>query len=617
FQVCARVDSFMGGLLSLVLPYNIFNLSSNRSLLEHREESPDILLAAIRLVDPRIAFYTQVSQNLPPHSAVRRIMEEELKKHDEDRELTYDELDRITSEEEEELESSDSECSCDWEEYTDDEDVDLPQSLPLTDEYKFIVNNERDYRDLASISRGDSGYRDGEKSGGDHTREVVEMRRRQEMGGGRGKGGRALTQGRPMSTAEKANLVNKFFPNRRRHIALQTSKVFGCNYLPRQQQLAVSSQERTIRFYGRTAGKFQLDRSIEAPNVGWTILDLSFTKDGETVAYATWNECIYLARLNERSSNLLRDESDVEWRLIPVCVGNRNSRLAVFSVRFSQDDRDILCGNSDSEVYVIDVERATKKIAIPAHADDTNCVMWGDNDPNIFLTAGDDGLCKVWDARTLDAASLAAEGEPIPVGTFAGHRDGITSIDTRGDGRYVLTNSKDQTIKIWDVRRFSSYDAINNTRAAVSRQDWDYRWQPCPAMRKKPLGALAGDSSIATLRGHSILHTLVRARWSPARTGNRYIYTGCARGDVVVYDTVEMRPMQRLSGHKAIVRDVIWAEDANEIFTTSWDGGIGVWQWDERKIGEDQAEKIKARRIRVVRNALREKRKRRLEEERQ
>lgn len=45
------------------------------------------------------------------------------KKHDEDRELTYDELDRITSEEEEELESSDSECSCDWEEYTDDEDV--------------------------------------------------------------------------------------------------------------------------------------------------------------------------------------------------------------------------------------------------------------------------------------------------------------------------------------------------------------------------------------------------------------------------------------------------------------------------------------------------------------
>ncbi|GMT01093.1 hypothetical protein PENTCL1PPCAC_23267, partial [Pristionchus entomophagus] len=605
-----KVDSFMGGILSLVLPFNFFNLSSNRALRDHREESPDILLAAIRLVDPRLAFYAQVSQNLPAHSAVRRTMEEELKKRDEERELTLDELDRVTSEEE--LESSDSECSCDWEEYTDDEDVDLPQSQPITDEYKFIVRNERDYRDLASISRADSGYREGERNG-EYTRQVVEMRRGQEMGGGR-RGGRAAGAGRPATAPQKANMVNKFFPNRRRHIALQASKVFGCNYLQKQQQLAVSTQERIIRFYGRSAGKFQLERSIEAPNVGWTILDFTFTKDGETLAYATWNECIYLARLNERSYNA-SDDSDVNWRLIPVCIGNRNSRLAVFSVRFSHDEQDILCGNSDSEVYIIDVERATKKIAIPAHADDTNCVMWGDGDPNIFLTAGDDGLCKVWDARMLDAASLAAAGEPVPVGTFAGHRDGITSIDTRGDSRYVLTNSKDQTIKIWDIRRFSSYDAINATRAAVAKQDWDYRWQPCPAMRKRPAMPLEGDSSIATLRGHSILHTLVRARWSPARTGHRYIYTGCARGDVVVYDTVEMRPVHRLSGHKAIVRDAIWADDANEIFTTSWDGGVGVWQWDERKIGEDQMERIKARRIRVVRNAIREKRKRRREEE--
>lgn len=49
---------------------------------------------------------------------------------------------------------------------------------------------------------------------------------------------------------------------------------------------------------------------------------------------------------------------------------------------------------------------------------------------------------------------------------------------------------------------------------------------------------------------------------------------------IAVYDTVEMRPMQRLSGHKAIVRDVIWAEDANEIFTTSvwlcFDGITGL-----------------------------------------
>jgi len=32
----------------------------------------------------------------------------------------------------------------------------------------------------------------------------------------------------------------------------------------------------------------------------------------------------------------------------------------------------------------------------------------------------------------------------VPVGVLAGHVDGLTYIDPRGDGRYLLTDSKDQ-----------------------------------------------------------------------------------------------------------------------------------------------------------------------------
>ena len=32
----------------------------------------------------------------------------------------------------------------------------------------------------------------------------------------------------------------------------------------------------------------------------------------------------------------------------------------------------------------------------------------------------------------------------VPVGILAGHLDGLTYIDPRGDGRYLITNSKDQ-----------------------------------------------------------------------------------------------------------------------------------------------------------------------------
>ena len=83
-------------------------------------------------------------------------------------------------------------------------------------------------------------------------------------------------------------------------------------------------------------------------------------------------------------------------------------------------------------------------------------------------------MCKIWDRRSL------RESNPRPVGVFAGHRDGLTYIDPRGDGRYLLTNSKDQSIKLWDLRKFSRVDAIERTKDAVKEQNWDYRWQNAP-----------------------------------------------------------------------------------------------------------------------------------------
>lgn len=75
---------------------------------------------------------------------------------------------------------------------------------------------------------------------------------------------------------------------------------------------------------------------------------------------------------------------------------------------------------------------------------------------------------------------MLTETDPRPVGVLAGHMDGITHIDSRGDGRYLITNCKDQTIKLWDVRAFSDQTGEQNTRKAVASQNWDYRWQRVP-----------------------------------------------------------------------------------------------------------------------------------------
>lgn len=90
---------------------------------------------------------------------------------------------------------------------------------------------------------------------------------------------------------------------------------------------------------------------------------------------------------------------------------------------------------------------------------------------NIFISVGQ---FQVWDRRTLSELS------PKPVGVLAGHMDGVTYIDPRGDGRHLISNCKDQSIKLWDVRVFSGTNGQNNTRKAVADQTWDYRWQKVP-----------------------------------------------------------------------------------------------------------------------------------------
>ena len=58
-------------------------------------------------------------------------------------------------------------------------------------------------------------------------------------------------------------------------------------------------------------------------------------------------------------------------------------------------------------------------------------------------------VVQVWDKRC-----FVTKGQPA--GILMGHLEGITFIDSRGDGRYLISNGKDQTTKLWDIRKMSS-----------------------------------------------------------------------------------------------------------------------------------------------------------------
>ena len=50
----------------------------------------------------------------------------------------------------------------------------------------------------------------------------------------------------------------------------------------------------------------------------------------------------------------------------------------------------------------------------------------------------------------------------------------------QGDGYHLISNSKDQSIKLWDMRHLSPQEGLEATRCKVAHQQWDYRLHAVP-----------------------------------------------------------------------------------------------------------------------------------------
>ncbi|KAK5164350.1 uncharacterized protein LTR77_010046 [Saxophila tyrrhenica] len=354
----------------------------------------------------------------------------------------------------------------------------------------------------------------------------------------------------------------------------------------------------------------------------WTITDASLSPDNKHLAYSSIRSQVCLANTDQgdTSEPRLLDFSDTGrgghgfgggggW-------GRSHGHFGIWSLRFSGDGGEIVAGTSDQSVYVYDLEAQRSILRIPGHTDDVNAVCFGDKmSPHILYSGSDDTTLKVWDRRSL--ASMR------PAGMFLGHTEGLTYIDSKGDGRYVISNGKDQTCKLWDLRNMISTDKGMGINPQDYTTNFDYRFSPYDTESHTPH---PHDCSLVTFRGHRVLKTLIRCHFSPAgSTDGRYIYSGSHDGRVYIWNldgTLAGEPINVLGATKnsrpqaderfverydyygqggvwkTIVRDCSWHPSAPVIAATSWNGwdhGLGtctVHSWNDGveadEVGDDE-----------------------------
>ncbi|XP_074593052.1 DDB1- and CUL4-associated factor 11 [Brevipalpus obovatus] len=366
-----------------------------------------------------------------------------------------------------------------------------------------------------------------------------------------------------LTRSYRSYVASKYLPSQMTKIDQYQQKAF-CGFYSRSGNIFLTAaQDFSLRIYDTCCENFKLMRTVFARDVGWSVLDVDLSPDGQYFVYSSWSDYLNLCSVTESEFH----------QSLP--LDSHERMFCIFSLRFSHDGQEIIGGANNGCVYIFNRAKNQRTHRIKCHPDDLNTVALADSSSNIIFSGSDDGFLKVWDRRTLD------ENNPKPVGIFIGHRQGIIYIDSRGDGRHLISNSKDQSIKLWDMRKFCPVEKLPS-KIDILGLDWDYRWQDVPKELLVEPPKMDGDTSLLTFRGHSVRQTLIRCHFSPmATTGQRYIYTGCAAGRVYIYDVMTGSVASVLEGHQGCVRDVSWHPELPDLVSSSWDNTIAKWSYSE------------------------------------
>ncbi|KAI1116682.1 WD40-repeat-containing domain protein [Nemania sp. NC0429] len=333
-------------------------------------------------------------------------------------------------------------------------------------------------------------------------------------------------------------------------------------------------------------------KTVAYPFGSWTLTDASLSPDNKWLAYTSIQNKVCLAPTDPNDTG---DPYTLSLTEHGARRGNWSDSFGIWSIRFSGDGRELVAGTSARSIVVYDIESRRVLHHIEGHEDDVNAVCFADkSSPHILYSGSDDTTIKVWDRRSM--------GDGREAGAFVGHIEGLTYIDSKDDGRYLLSNGKDQSMKLWDLKMMytSAQFREKNPRQHTPYSDFDYRWSKFNDADWFPH---PDDNSVVTFRGHKVLRTLIRCHFSPpGSTDSRYVYSGSHDGKVYIWNmdatlagtidvkkTTSNKPPPRayrqfydrrgVPSWATIVRDASWHPTAPFIAASSlngWDNAFGT-----------------------------------------
>jgi len=277
---------------------------------------------------------------------------------------------------------------------------------------------------------------------------------------------------------------------------------------------------------------------------------------------------------------------------------------AVLDIKFSPDGRHLASGSGDTTVRFWNLGTQLPLHQCRGHRDHVLCVAWSP-DAQLLASGGMDGLVHLWDPAT--GAGL---------GACQAHKQWITSLawepaHLRLPAERFVTGSKDTTARVWDARTRRCLLTLGGHTRAVSAVKWGgdgviytasrdsliFLWDSSKGSVIKQLKGHAHWVNTLTLSSEYALRTgafdhrgaapadpaaareAARKRYEAA-TGGRPVRLVSGSDDftMILWEPAESKgPRHRLTGHQALVNQVLFSPDGNWIASAGFDKCIKLW----------------------------------------
>ena len=339
-----------------------------------------------------------------------------------------------------------------------------------------------------------------------------------------------------------------------------------------------------------------------------SVLGVSFSPKGRTLASASWTEIIFWNTDTGRHKHIITGHT-----------------RPVYSVAFSPDGRAVASGADDGTIQFWNPRSGQPLNTLKGHTEQVYSVAFSPNGKTL-ASGGKDTRIHLWDVSTAEN-----------IRTLIGHEKAVTyggsvnSVDFSRDGKTLLSGGNDNTIRLWDVNTGQLNQTIwaggligsvsfspdgqtfvsaatglpsySNRDRAGGVQLWDLRtgrrvktfviskivfkkYHSIQSAVFSPDGSkIVGSFNneiwfwdsrsgehLRKLTGHSV--NVRRVAFSP--DGKTLVSVG--NQEIRLWDVNTGELKDTFSGHTGSVNGVAFAPDGNTLVSGSWDGTMMLWQ---------------------------------------